>query len=181
MQLDLESLKYPIGKFLIPQSIANEAILEAIRRISEFPKALFQVASPLTPAQLDCPYRPGGWTVRQLLHHCADSHGQAVFRFKHALTEENPSIKAYNEGAWAQLPDYQLPVSDALETIRLVHAKWVHLLQSMSPADFKRTYYHPEKQRTQTLAEVTLMYAWHGNHHLAHIFGLIDRNFDLDR
>jgi hypothetical protein len=113
-----------------------------------------------------------------LLHHCADSHGQALFRFKHALTEENPSIKAYDEGAWAQLPDYQLPAADALETIRLVHARWVHLLHSMSPADFNRTYFHPEKQRTQALAEVTLMYAWHGNHHLAHISGLIDRNFD---
>jgi hypothetical protein len=117
--------------------------------------------------------------VRQLLHHCADSHGQALFRFKHALTEENPSIKAYDEGAWAQLPDYQLPASDALETIRLVHARWVLLLHSMTPADFSRTYYHPEKQRTQPLAEVTLMYAWHGEHHLAHISGLIDRNFDL--
>jgi uncharacterized damage-inducible protein DinB len=172
-------LKYPIGKFSIPQEIDAEMIEKAINRIADFPKKIFQLASPLTPAQLERPYRPGGWTVRQLLHHCADSHGQALFRFKHALTEENPSIKAYDEGAWAQLPDYQLPAADALETIRLVHARWVLLLQSMTPADFSRTYYHPEKQRTQPLAEVTLMYAWHGEHHLAHISGLIDRNFDL--
>jgi hypothetical protein len=179
MQIDLESLKYPIGKFSIPQEIDAEMIEKAINRIADFPKKIFQLASPLTPAQLERPYRPGGWAVRQLLHHCADSHGQALFRFKHALTEENPSIKAYDEGAWAQLPDYQLPVSDALETIRLVHVRWVLLLHSMTPADFSRTYYHPEKQRTQPLAEVTLMYAWHGEHHLAHISGLIDRKFDL--
>ena len=179
MQIDLESLKYPIGKFSIPQEINFEMIEKANNRIANFPKEIFQLASPLTPSQLDRPYRPGGWTVRQLLHHCADSHGQALFRFKHALTEENPSIKAYDEGAWAQLPDYQLPAADALETIRLVHSRWVLLLHSMTPADFSRTYYHPEKQRTQPLAEVTLMYAWHGEHHLAHISGLIDRNFDL--
>ena len=179
MQFDLESLKYPIGKFSIPQEIDAEIIEKAINRIVDFPKKIFQLASPLTPAQLERPYRPGGWSVRQLLHHCADSHGQALFRFKHALTEENPSIKAYDEGAWAQLPDYQLPAADALETIRLVHARWVLLLHSMTPADFSRTYYHPEKQRTQPLAEVTLMYAWHGEHHLAHISALIDRNFDL--
>ena len=179
MQIDLESLKYPIGKFSIPQEIDAEMIEKAINRIADFPKKIFQLASPLTLAQLERPYRPGGWAVRQLLHHCADSHGQALFRFKHALTEENPSIKAYDEGAWAQLPDYQLPAADALETIRLVHARWVLLLHSMTPADFSRTYYHPEKQRTQPLAEVTLMYAWHGEHHLAHISGLIDRKFDL--
>jgi uncharacterized damage-inducible protein DinB len=179
MQIDLESLKYPIGKFSIPQEIEADMLKKAINRIADFPKKIFQLASPLTPAQLERPYRPGGWAVRQLLHHCADSHGQALFRFKHALTEENPSIKAYDEGAWAQLPDYQLPVSDALETIRLVHVRWVLLLHSMTPADFSRTYYHPEKQRTQPLAEVTLMYAWHGEHHLAHISGLIDRKFDL--
>jgi len=178
MTPDLETLKYPIGKFTVPQTVEQDVVKAAIVSIDTFPKALFQVASPLTPAQLECSYRPGGWTVRQLLHHCADSHGQALFRFKHALTEENPSIKPYNEGVWAQLPDYQLPAADALDTIRLVHARWVQLLHSMTPADFNRTYYHPEKQRTQTLAEVTLMYAWHGNHHLAHISGLIDRNFD---
>ena len=176
---DLETLKYPTGKFTVPHFVEQDGVKTAIVSIAALPKALFEVVSPLTPAQLECPYRPGGWTVRQLLHHCADSHGQALFRFKHALTEENPSIKAYDEGAWAQLPDYQLPAAHALETIRLVHARWVHLLQSMTPADFSRTYYHPEKQRTQTLAEVTLMYAWHGNHHLAHISGLIDRKFDL--
>jgi hypothetical protein len=178
MQLDLEALKYPIGKFTIPQTLDAEAIQQAVQQIADLPKELFQAASSLTPAQLDGPYRPGGWTVRQLLHHCADSHENAFFRFKHALTEENPSIKPYDEGAWANLPDATLPAELALDMLRLVHAKWVHLLQHMTPADFARTYYHPEKQRAQTLAEVTLMYAWHGKHHLAHITGLIQRNFD---
>ncbi len=178
MPLDLESLKYPIGKFSAPEVIDNELLGQAIRQISELPKELFQAASSLTPAQLDCPYRPGGWTVRQLLHHIADSHGNAFFRFKHALTEENPTIKSYDEGSWANLPDAALSAELALDMIRLVHAKWVHLLQHMSPADFERTYFHPEKQRTQRLAEVTLMYAWHGKHHLAHITSLIQRNFD---
>ena len=178
MQLDLEALKYPIGRFTIPQVIDAEAIQQAIQHIAALPKELFQAASSLTPAQLDSPYRPGGWTVRQLLHHCADSHGNAFFRFKHALTEENPSIKPYDEGAWANLPDATLPAELALDMLRLVHVKWVHLLQHMTQADFARSYYHPEKQRTQTLAEVTLMYAWHGKHHLAHITGLIQRNFD---
>lgn len=178
MQLDLEALKYPIGKFTIPQALDAEAIQQAVQQISGLPKALFQVASPLSSAQLDFPYRPGGWTVRQLLHHCADSHGNAFFRFKLALTEECPSIKPYDEGAWANLPDAALSAELALDMLRLVHAKWVHLLQHMSPADFERTYFHPEKQRTQRLAEVTLMYAWHGKHHLAHITSLIQRNFD---
>lgn len=178
MQLDLEFLKYPIGKFSAPEVIDNILLDQAIRQIADLPKELFQVASPLTPTQLDCPYRPGGWTVRQLLHHCADSHGNAFFRFKHALTEENPSIKPYDEGSWAKLPDAALSAELAMDMIRLVHAKWVHLLQHMSPADFERTYFHPEKQRTQRLTEVTLMYAWHGKHHLAHITGLIQRNFD---
>ncbi|MDA0315572.1 MAG: putative metal-dependent hydrolase [Bacteroidetes bacterium] len=179
MYNDLESLKYPIGKFTVPQSVDQEVLKAAILSISQFPKNLFQVASPLTPGQLERPYRPGGWTVRQLLHHCADSHGQALFRFKHALTEENPSIKPYDEGSWAKLSDAALPTAYALDMIRVVHAKWVHMLQNMSPAEFSRTYYHPEKQRSQTLSEVTLMYAWHGEHHLAHISGFIGRNFDL--
>ena len=178
MQIDLEALKYPIGKFSIPEGLDDEAIKEAIQHISDLPKELFQVASPLTHAQLDTPYRPGGWTVRQLLHHCADSHGQALFRFKHALTEENPSIKPYDEGSWANLADAALPAELAFDMLRGVHAKWVHLLQNMSAVDFQRTYFHPEKQRSQTLVEVTLMYAWHGRHHLAHISGLIQRNFD---
>ncbi len=178
MQLDLESLKYPIGKFSVPERIDQESLQQAIQHIADLPKALFQVASPLTSSQLDCPYRPQGWTVRQLLHHIADSHGNAFFRFKHALTEENPTIKPYDEGSWANLPDAALSTELALDMIRLVHTKWVHLLQHMSPADFDRTYFHPEKQRIQRLAEVTLMYAWHGKHHLAHITSLIQRNFD---
>ena len=174
-----DTVRYPIGKFKAPEAYTSDYLAERIQEIAQFPEQLKNEVIHLTDEQLDTPYRDGGWTIRQVAHHCADSHGQALFRFKHALTEENPSIKAYDEGAWAQLPDYQLPAADALETIRLVHSRWVLLLHHMTPADFSRTYYHPEKHRTQPLAEVTLMYAWHGEHHLAHISGLIDRNFDL--
>ena len=176
--MNLETLQYPIGRFALPATVDSAALAKAIEHIKSLPNDLFQVVSPLTSAELDCPYRPGGWTVRQLLHHCADSHGQALGRFKLALTEDNPTIKPYNEGAWALLADSQLPVEQALDLLRLIHGKWVKLLESMSPADFERSYFHPEKQRSQTLTEVTLMYAWHGSHHLAHVAGLVARNFD---
>ena len=176
--MNLETLQYPIGRFALPATVDAAALAKAIEHIKTLPTALFNVVSPLTPAELDCPYRPGGWTVRQLLHHCADSHGQALGRFKLALTEDNPTIKPYDEGAWALLADSQLPVEQALDLLRLIHGKWVQLLETMSSADFERSYFHPEKQRSQTLTEVTLMYAWHGNHHLAHVAGLVARNFD---
>lgn len=176
--MNLETLQYPIGRFALPATVDADTLAQAIEHIKALPTALFNVVSPLTPAELDCPYRPGGWTVRQLVHHCADSHGQALGRFKLALTEDNPTIKPYNEGAWAALADSQLPVEQALDLLRLIHGKWVQLLQAMSPADFQRTYFHPEKQRSQTLTEVTLMYAWHGKHHLAHVSALVARNFD---
>lgn len=176
--MNLETLQYPIGKFSLPAAVDTATVAQAIARIASFPKDLFQAVSPLTPAELDSPYRPGGWSVRQLVHHCADSHGQALGRFKMALTEEHPTIKPYDEGAWAALSDSQLPVEQGLDLLRLIHSKWAHLLQAMSPADFQRTYFHPEKQRSQTLTEVTLMYAWHGSHHLAHVTALVSRNFD---
>jgi len=116
MQLDLESLKYPIGKFSVPQTLDAEAIQQAIEHIADLPKALF--------------------------------------RFKHALTESNPSIKPYDEGSWANLPDASLPAELALDMLRLVHTKWVYLLQNMTAADFERTYYHPEKQRTQYPSQI---------------------------
>jgi hypothetical protein len=176
--MNLETLQYPIGRFALPATVDAAALSQAIADIKALPTALFQSVSPLTQSELDCPYRPEGWSVRQLVHHCADSHGQALGRFKMALTEEHPTIKPYNEGAWAALSDSQLPVEQGLDLIRLIHSKWTHLLQEMSPADFQRSYFHPEKQRSQTLTEVTLMYAWHGSHHLAHVAGLVARNFD---
>lgn len=176
--MDIEFLKYPVGKFQVPEIITSESIQGAIHFIEEFPIKLFSAVSPLTPAQLDTPYRPGGWTVRQLVHHCSDSHLNAFFRFKLALTEDNPIIKPYDEAEWAKLTDYSFPVESALTTIRIIHAKWVTLLKSMKSEDFERTYFHPEKNRSQSLSEVALMYAWHGQHHLAHVQHLVLRNFD---
>jgi hypothetical protein len=120
-------------------------------------------------AYLDTPYRPGGWKIKQVIHHLADSHMNAFFRFKLALTEENPTVKAYDEAAWANLPDAVMGIESSMAIIKAVHEKWGVLLSAMTEADFRKTYFHPEKQRSQTLAEVALMYAWHGMHHLAHV------------
>ncbi|SEG26710.1 YfiT family bacillithiol transferase [Algoriphagus boritolerans] len=172
MNIDIEFLKYPIGKFKLPELVSPAMIDEAIVQIKSFPSHLFKAVSPRSIGQLDTPYRPGGWTVRQLIHHCADSHMNAFIRYKLALTEENPTIKPYDEAAWANLSDATLPIESSLAIIQAIHFKWGILLDSMKPEDFKKTYFHPEKNRNQELEEVTLMYAWHSQHHLAHILHL---------
>jgi uncharacterized damage-inducible protein DinB len=178
MSIDIEFLKYPIGKFKLPESIDSASIREAIETLKSFPSLIFTAVSPLSPEQLDTPYRPGGWTVRQLIHHCADSHMNAFIRFKLALTEQNPTIKPYEEAEWARLSDSNLPIEPSLELIKAIHLKWVTLLESMESEDFKKTFFHPEKQKSQSLDGVTLMYAWHSTHHLAHVQQLVLRNFD---
>ena len=178
MSIDIEFLKYPVGKFQLPENIDSESITEAIQTLKSFPSLVFTAVSPLLPEQLDTPYRPGGWTVRQLIHHCADSHMNAFIRFKLALTEENPTIKPYEEAEWAKLPDSNLPIEPSLALIKVIHLKWVTLLDSMKAEDFKKTFFHPEKQKSQSLDGVTLMYAWHSTHHLAHVQQLVLRNFD---
>jgi hypothetical protein len=130
----------------------------------------------LNDSQLDTPYREGGWTVRQVVHHLADSHANSVIRFKLALTEDWPTIKPYNENTWAQLPDSKsLPVDSSLTFISAMHERWVALLESMSEADFERGYVHPERGR-QNLLTALGIYAWHGRHHTAHITSLRARN-----
>lgn len=178
MNIDIESLKYPVGKFQLPERIYSESITEAIQTLRSFPGLIFTAVSPLSPEQLDTPYRPEGWTVRQLIHHCADSHMNAFIRFKLALTEQNPTIKPYEEAEWAKLPDSNLPIEPSLALIKAIHLKWVTLLDSMKVEDFKKTFFHPEKQKSQSLDGVTLMYAWHSLHHLAHVRQLVLRNFD---
>jgi hypothetical protein len=178
MNTDIEFLKYPIGKFQLTESLDSSSVKYAIDVIRNFPQLIFSVVSPLSIQELDTPYRPGGWTVRQLIHHCADSHINAYIRFKLALTEENPVIKPYDEAAWANLQDAKLPIESSLQIIKAVHLKWTVLLESMKPEDFERTYYHPEKKKSQNLAEVTQLYSWHSQHHFAHVQHLILRNFD---
>lgn len=172
MNTDIEFLKYPIGKFKLPELVSPAMIDEAIVQIKSFPSHLFKAVSPLSVDQLDTPYRPGGWTVRQLVHHCADSHMNAFIRYKLALTESNPTVKPYDEAAWANLSDASLAIESSFAIIQAIHFKWGILLDSMKSKDFKKTYFHPEKKRNQELEEVTLMYAWHSQHHLAHILHL---------
>lgn len=175
MSIDIEFLKYPIGRFKIPELVSKNDILEAIAIIKAFPAHIFTAVGPLSVPQLDTPYRPGGWTVRQLIHHCADSHMNAFIRFKLALTEVNPTIKPYEEALWANLADAAMPIESSLAIIKAIHLKWGLILDSMKSEDFKKTYFHPEKKRCQELEEITLLYAWHSQHHLAHIQHLILR------
>ncbi len=178
MSIDIEFLRYPVGRFSLSGTVTPEALNDAISTIKGFPANIFSAVGPLTTEQLDTPYRPGGWTIRQLVHHCADSHMNAFIRFKLALTEENPTIKPYDEAAWATLPDAALPIESSLTILKAVHFKWGIILDAMRPEDFKKTYFHPEKQRSQNLEEVTLLYGWHSQHHLAHVQHLVLRDFD---
>ena len=173
---EIELLKYPIGKLEIPENISPADIQKWITDISELPQLLKEDVEKLTKKQLDTPYRPEGWTIKQLIHHIADSHMSALLRFKWALTEDEPTIKAYNEKAFAELYDYKYaPVEMSLDFISALHAKWVILLENMSSSDFERTYVHPESGYRYTLKESLANYSWHSRHHYAHLHNLIEK------
>ena len=161
--------KYPIGKFTHEGKISRKQRSEWIKDIRLLPKQLKEVISGLSDEQLDTPYRDGGWTVRQVVHHIADSHINSIVRFKLALTENNPTISPYDEAAWANLADSQLPIKVSLDFIKTLHARWMVLLQSMTNEDFAKTFYHPGSQKTNRLDHTLGVYAWHGKHHVAHI------------
>lgn len=166
----MEHLQYPIGKFVKPQTIDPQMIASAIETIAVFPAKLRAATTQLSDEQLDTPYRPGGWTIRLVVHHCADSHMNSFIRFKLALTEDNPVIKPYHEDRWAELADSKgMEIHYSLQLLDSLHARWVMLLQSLDDAAWKRTFVHPEHGRTSTLEETVLLYAWHCEHHLAHI------------
>jgi uncharacterized damage-inducible protein DinB len=167
----LDELRYPIGRFDPAAAATREEQIDTVRRL---PERLRSAVAGLDDAQLDTPYRDGGWTVRQLVHHVADSHANAYIRFKLALTEDDPTIKAYDEGAWAKLPDSRLPVDVSLAFTTAVHARLVSLLESMSDADFDKTFRHPERGPL-TLKSNLALYAWHSKHHTAHITRLRER------
>jgi hypothetical protein len=167
--IDIEHLKFPIGRFVVPESIDSAQIQEAVSYLIKFSSYLETALVGKDETYLDTPYRPGGWTIKQVIHHLADSHMNAFIRFKLALTEENPTVKGYDEAAWANLPDAGMGIESSMAIIKAVHEKWGVLLSAMTDADFRKTFFHSEKQRSQSLAEVTLMYAWHGMHHLAHV------------
>jgi hypothetical protein len=160
--------RYPIGRFERPETISSEDRANAIATLAELPEQLRNAVEGLGSAQLNTPYRDGGWTVRQLVHHIADSHMNAFIRVRLALTEDWPTIKPYDEKAWATLHDSAAPIEWSLELIESLHARWVMLLQSFTEDQWIRGYRHPENGKS-TLDLVTLLYAWHSLHHVAHI------------
>lgn len=172
----LEKLRYPIGKFERPKLITDELLSKWIDKLESYPEQLEALVSELSPEQLETPYRPEGWTVRQLIHHIADSHHNSYIRFKWGLTEETPLIKVYNEKEWAKLFDTRTaPIQLSLAHLKAVHAKLVFLLRGLSRQDLKRSFIHPDGNAETSLEENVGQYVWHGNHHYAHIEGLLKR------
>jgi hypothetical protein len=171
---ELNDLRYPIGQFKAPASREPAVLAEQISVLRMLPGNLQAAVSGLSHAQLDTPYRDGGWTVRQLIHHIADSHANAYVRVKLALTEDWPVIKTYDEAAWARLADSKLPIDGSMAMISALHERWVALFESLSEAEFKRGYNHPELGK-QELSSVLALYAWHSRHHTAHITNLRTR------
>lgn len=172
---DLERLKYPIGVFMAKEHYSKEDLSALIHVIKTFPDKLQSTVTPLKAEQLQKPYRPGGWTVIQLVNHCADSHMNALIRVKLALTEDSPVIKPYLQDLWVNLPDGSLPAETALMILKGVHHRWTVILQALTGPDWERGFFHPEKGKLLSLKEATASYAWHCEHHLAHIRHLIDR------
>jgi hypothetical protein len=173
----MEDLRFPIGKFDRTKGPNTpEERKKLIDTIAELPERLKQAVTGLNGKQLETPYREGGWTVRQVTHHLADSHINAYIRYKLALTEDNPTIKPYKEAAWADLSDSRVtPIDVSLALVENLHARWVVLLRSLKPEDWKRNVTHPESG-VMSLDFMLGMYAWHGAHHLAHITELCKRN-----
>jgi len=168
-------LQYPVGRFAWPDAVSPDDRRSCIDEIEQTPKNMRAVVTGLSEQQLDTPYRPGGWTMRQVVHHLPDSHLNSYLRFRLALTEDEPTIKPYDEARWAELVDARTaPVELSLTLLDSLHKRWVLLLRSLSGADCSRKFHHPE------LGEVTLeknlaLYAWHGRHHVAHITSLRQR------
>lgn len=169
----MESLKYPIGKFVSPGNISLEDRQKWINSIGSLPERLKNAVNSWDEEKFNTPYRPGGWTVRQLIHHLADSHMNSIIRFKLGLSEENPKIKTYKQDAWANQYDVSgLPASVSLELLDALHQRFTHLLQHMSDDDYQKTIYHPEMNKSISLEKLLALYAWHSEHHLAHILNL---------
>ena len=166
--------RYPVGKFSNPDSVTTQQRAQFLDEAAQTPAKLRASVHGLSDAQLDTPYRDGGWTPRQIVHHVADSHMNAYIRFKLALTEDNPTIKPYAEDRWAELADSKLPVEPSLVIIDQVHRRWVTLMRAMRESDWARTFNHPENG-TRQLEQVLALYDWHGRHHVAHVTELRKR------
>ncbi|HEX8904235.1 MAG TPA: bacillithiol transferase BstA [Longimicrobiaceae bacterium] len=169
-----DDLRYPVGRYTPGGQITREQRDEWIGQVAEAPARLRAAVHGLDDAQLDTPYRGGGWTVRQVVHHVPDSHMNAYTRFKLGLTEDVPTIKTYDEAAWADLPDTRLPIEGSLVLLEKLHERWVPLLRALDEQQWKRTFRHPEWGE-MTLEDALGMYAWHGSHHVAHVTRLRER------
>jgi hypothetical protein len=169
-----EALRYPVGKFTPQESYTKEEISKFIDAIEATPTAVQSVFKKLSPAQLETTYRPGGWTARQVLHHLADSHLNAYIRFKWTLTEDTPTIKAYNEKLWAETYDIAQDPAVSVNLLIALHAKWVTLLRSLTSSDLQKSFVHPETGKHIKLERLTATYAWHGEHHLGHLKMILD-------
>ena len=164
-----ESLRFPVGRFKRPSGPLSPAERKAmIRTIADTPKNLADALKGLTDKQLDTPYRPGGWTVRQVVHHLPDSHMNAFIRMKMALTADAPSVTAYDEDEWAKLADAQMPIAPSVALLTGLHERWTTLLEAMKADDFQRTVTHPEHGAI-TVDFLLALYSWHGPHHVGHV------------
>lgn len=171
----MSDLRYPVGKFSYDGVMSEAQKRTCCDQIAEAPARLREAVKGLSESQLDTPYRPEGWTVRQVVHHVPESHMNSYIRFKLALTEDDPTIKPYFEDRWAQLPDVKAtPIEVSLTLLESLHDRWVRLLRLLSPEDWKRTFRHPE-MGPMTLEKTLALYAWHGRHHVAHVTELRKR------
>lgn len=171
----MNELRYPIGRFEHEGPVGDEDLDRWIEQIEALPAQLRSTVSDLADDQLEASYRPGGWSIRQVVHHLPDSHLNAYVRFKWALTEDEPTIKTYDQEAWAELADYRTaPLDTSLDFLGLLHARWVHLLRTISREQLERRFEHPVSGPSE-LAWNVGMYAWHGRHHLAHVRSKIER------
>lgn len=173
---ELEKLRFPIGTFIKPEVYTNDILEKYIQTISDFPSKLKHEVAHLTNEQLETTYRPEGWTIKQVIHHCADSHMNSFIRFKLALTEDKPTIKPYFEERWAELPDSKnISIESSLLLLEGLHKRWTVLLKSLTDENLERKFIHPEHGNEIPLKENMGVYAWHCEHHLAHITELKKR------
>lgn len=171
----MDNLRYPIGKYIV-QPFTETLLQEWLNEIKFLPQHLENAILNLDDMQLETPYREGGWTIKQVVHHIADSHMNAYIRFKLGLTEDNPVIKTYNEVAWAEMIDTKkIPINISLTLLHALHIRWFEIIKNMSSADLERTVVYPEQNKKMTIWDLLGMYAWHGKHHIAHITGLRER------
>lgn len=170
----IDPLRFPIGKFSPQESYSPQEISAFINTIEAAPAKIEEVFKKLSAAQLETPYRPEGWTARQVIHHISDSHMNAYIRFKWALTENTPTIKAYNEKAWAETYEIKQDPALSISLLKALHAKWVTLLRALTPEDLQKRFTHPETGKQTRLETTIAMYAWHGEHHLGHLRLILD-------